>query len=195
MKMGRAMVFYQSRQPLRMREVSKPEPAKGQLLIRVKSCGVCRTDLHVVDGELDHPKLPLIPGHQIVGVVEDTGKNVTGYSAGDRVGVPWLGGSCGSCDYCKSGRENLCDQAVYTGYQIDGGFAEFCVANADYCFHLPEGYSDFEVAPLLCGGLIGFRAYRMTGDAKSIGFYGFGASAHRMASINGTRNDTSPPRD
>lgn len=146
--------------------------------LRVRACGVCRTDLHVVDGELTEPTLPLVLGHQIVGVVDALGEGVDTFTLGDRVGVPWLGGSCGGCDYCVSGRENLCDEPRFTGYQINGGFAEFCVANARFCFHIPEGYPDLQAAPLLCAGLIGYRALCMAGDGARLGFYGFGAAAH-----------------
>jgi len=149
----------------------------------VRVCGICRTDLHVVDGELTEPKLPLVPGHQIVGLVESVGEGVNGFARGDRVGVPWLGGSCQKCSYCRSERENLCSKARYTGYQIDGGFAELCVADERFCFPLPGGYPDIQAAPLLCAGLIGYRAYRMVGDAKRIGFYGFGAAAHILIQV------------
>jgi propanol-preferring alcohol dehydrogenase len=144
---------------------------------------VCRTDLHIVDGELAHPRLPLIPGHQIVGVVDRVGPGVAHPAPGERVGVPWLGWTCGECRYCRAGRENLCDLAKFTGYQIDGGFAEYAVADARYCFPIPAGYPDAQAAPLLCGGLIGWRALRMTGDARRLGFYGFGSSAHMLAQV------------
>jgi propanol-preferring alcohol dehydrogenase len=178
--------------------VPKPKPGKGELLVRVITCAVCRTDLHVVDGELPDPKLPLIPGHQIVGRVEEIGegmwegrqrpdnsgaKAAPTFAIGDRVGIPWLGWTDGNCSYCGSGRENLCDNARFTGYTIDGGYAEFTVADARYCFHLPERYDDVEVAPLLCAGLIGYRSYRKTGDARRIGIYGFGNAAHLIAQI------------
>lgn len=180
----RAMQLLAQHQPLRMVEVPQPAPAPGQLLIRVATCGVCRTDLHVVDGDLTAPKLPLIPGHQIVGRVEALGEGAAGFALGDRVGVPWLGGSCGHCDHCRAGRENLCDEAVYTGYQIDGGFAETCVADARFCFPLPEGYPDLQAAPLLCAGLIGYRSLRLAGDdAQRIGFYGFGSAAHILTQV------------
>ena len=143
----------------------------------MRACGICRTDLHVVDGELTGPKLPLIPGHQIVGVVAAAGSGATRYAVGRRIGVPWLAGSCGRCNYCRSGRENLCDHARYTGYQMDGGYADFCVADERFCFPIPEGYPDLQAAPLLCAGLIGYRSLRMTGDARLVGFYGFGAAA------------------
>lgn len=154
------------------------EPSESQLQVKVHACGICRTDLHVVDGELPDAKLPLIPGHQIVGEVTKIGKSVYGFSLGQRVGIPWLGGTCGTCSFCTSGQENLCDSARYTGYQINGGFAEFAVADADFCFPIPKGYPDMQAAPLLCAGLIGYRAFRMCGERKKIGLYGFGAAAH-----------------
>ena len=175
---------------LELRDVPKPKPAAGQLLIRVSACAVCRTDLHIVDGELSEPKLPLILGHQIVGQVEAVGDvdshlavRRPQFAAGDRVGVPWLGWTDGDCAYCQSGRENLCDRAKFTGYTIDGGYAEFTVADARYCFCLPKEYEDVEVAPLLCAGLIGFRSYRKTGTAKRLGIYGFGNAAHLITQI------------
>ncbi len=170
-------------QPLQLQDLPKPQPAAGQLLLKVTACGICRTDLHVVDGELTHPKLPLVPGHQIVGRVEALGPGVAGFALGQRVGVPWLGGSCGSCWYCRHEKENLCDAARYTGYQINGGFAEYTVADAAYCFELPECYDDLQAAPLLCAGLIGYRAYRLLEAATSIGLYGFGAAAHILAQV------------
>jgi len=168
---------------LRLADVSEPKPGSGELLIQVRCCGLCRTDLHVVDGELTKPKLPLIPGHQIVGTVIQTGQGAVRFKQGERVGVPWLGGSCGKCFYCLSGRENLCDWARYTGYQIDGGFAEMCVADERFCFPIPEGYPNLQAAPLLCAGLIGYRAYRMAGEGKRLGFYGFGAAAHILIQV------------
>jgi alcohol dehydrogenase, propanol-preferring len=180
----RAMVLDKPRQPLRLRDVEKPSPSKGQLLVRVAACAVCRTDLHVVDGELPDPKLPLIPGHQIVGYVEEIGEEVNSkFKVGDRVGIPWLGWTDGECAYCRSSRENLCDRARFTGYTIDGGYAEFTVADARFCFHLPDRYNDVEVAPLLCAGLIGYRSYRKTGDTQKLGIYGFGNAAHLIAQI------------
>lgn len=179
----RAMILKGQRQPLEEVDLSDPRPEAGQLLIRVHACGICRTDLHIVDGELPEPKLPLVPGHQIVGIVEEAGSKTGRFSPGDRVGVPWLGWSCGKCDFCRKGQENLCDQARYTGYQIDGGFAELCVADERFCFLIPEGYPDIQAAPLLCAGLIGYRAYRMTGDAQRLGFYGFGAAAHILIQV------------
>jgi len=179
----RAMVLEQAKTPLILRDVPKPKPTAGQLLVRVHACAVCRTDLHIVHAELTEPKLPLILGHQIVGRVEQVGENVTGFFVGNRVGVPWLGWTDGDCAYCRSSRENLCDRARFTGYTIDGGYAEFTVADARYCFHLPDQYEDSAVAPLLCAGLIGFRSYRKTGDAKRIGIYGFGNAAHLITQI------------
>jgi propanol-preferring alcohol dehydrogenase len=179
----RAMVLERAKQPLQLREVPKPKPARGQVLVRVATCAVCRTDLHVVDGELPDPKLPLIPGHQIVGRIEEIADGVKGFSIGDRVGIPWLGWTDGDCIYCRSNRENLCDRARFTGYTIDGGYAEFTVADARFCFHLPDRYNDVEVAPLLCAGLIGYRSYRKTGNARRLGIYGFGNAAHLIAQI------------
>lgn len=193
----RAMVLKEPKGLLELRDVPKPKPGRGQMLVRVSTCAVCRTDLHVVDGELPNPKLPLILGHQIVGHVEEIGemgegpqssdsrgtKAVPSFVIGDRVGIPWLGWTDGDCAYCRSGRENLCDNARFTGYTIDGGYAEFTVADARYCFHLPERYNDVEVAPLLCAGLIGYRSYRKTGDAQRLGVYGFGNAAHLIAQI------------
>jgi propanol-preferring alcohol dehydrogenase len=164
-----------------------PEPQADELLIQVSACGVCRTDLHVVDGELAHPKHQLIPGHEIVGTVVATGPGTTRFTVGQRIGVPWLGRTCGRCDYCLSGRENLCDEAQFTGYTLDGGYAQFAVANQRYCFALPEGYSDAEAAPLLCAGLIGYRALIAAGDAHRLGIYGFGAAAHIIAQIARTQ--------
>jgi alcohol dehydrogenase, propanol-preferring len=179
----RAMILEKPRQPLQLREVAAPRLAAGQLLVRVATCAVCRTDLHVVDGELPDPKLPLIPGHQIVGRIEQIGESVEGFSAGDRVGIPWLGWTDGECVYCRSNRENLCDRARFTGYTIDGGYAEFTVADARFCFHLPDEYSDVDVAPLLCAGMLGYRSYRKTGDAHRLGIYGFGNAAHLIAQV------------
>ena len=179
----RAMVLEEPKRSLKLRDVPKPKPDRGQLLVRVRTCAVCRTDLHVADGELPDPKLPLILGHQIVGEVEEIGDKISNFAIGDRVGVPWLGWTDGNCPYCRSGRENLCDNARFTGYTIDGGYAEFTVADARYCFHLPERYDDVEVAPLLCAGLIGYRSYRKTGDARRLGMYGFGNAAHLIAQL------------
>ena len=165
---------------LRESELPAPEPGPGQVSVAVSACGVCRTDLHVVDGELPEPKLPLVPGHQVVGRVVEGGER---FAAGDRVGIPWLGWTCGECRYCVSGRENLCDRARFTGYQLDGGYAEAVVADERFCFPLPEGYDDLQAAPLLCAGLIGYRALRLAGDAERVGLYGFGASAHIVAQV------------
>ena len=169
--------------PLARVELARPEPGPGQILLQVRACGVCRTDLHVVDGDLTAAKLPIVPGHEIVGEVIETGAGVERIEPGLRVGVPWLGWSCGTCAYCRSGRENLCAEARYTGYQIDGGYADFTIADARYCFPLPEGYGDVEAAPLLCAGLIGHRSYRMAGEARRLGLYGFGAAAHIIAQV------------
>ena len=179
----RAMVLEKPRQPLVQRDVPKPNPEAGQLLVRVATCAVCRTDLHVVDGELPDPKLPLILGHQIAGRIEEIGGGVKGFSVGDRVGIPWLGWTDGDCVYCRSNRENLCNRARFTGYTIDGGYAEFAVADARFCFRLPEQYNDVDVAPLLCAGMLGYRSYRKTGDAHRVGIYGFGNAAHLIAQI------------
>jgi alcohol dehydrogenase, propanol-preferring len=164
-------------------DLDVPRPGATGILIRVLACGVCRTDLHVVDGELPDPSIPIIPGHEIVGRVEQLGEEVTGFARGDRVGVPWLGWSCGVCEFCRDGRENLCRRARYTGYQIDGGYAEFVVADARFCFALPAQYDDAHAAPLLCAGLIGYRAYRMAGAGRRIGIYGFGAAAHIITQV------------
>jgi propanol-preferring alcohol dehydrogenase len=179
----RAMMFEHMGAPLRLVDAPRPSPAAGEVLIRVQACGVCRTDLHIVDGELPSPKPSLVPGHQIVGVVEQRGSAVTGLAPGARVGVPWLGWTCGRCGYCRSGRENLCDEARFTGYQIDGGYAEYATADARYCFAIPEGYPDPQAAPLLCAGLIGYRCLRFAGDAERLGLYGFGAAAHIIAQV------------
>ncbi len=164
-------------------DVAKPKPDAGQLLVRLSACAVCRTDLHIVDGELPDPKLPLIPGHQIVGHIEQVGTGVEKFSIGNRVGIPWLGWTDGKCVYCRSNRENLCDRARFTGYTIDGGYGEFVVADARFCFHLPEQYDDVDIAPLLCAGMLGYRSYRKTGDARRLGIYGFGNAAHLIAQI------------
>jgi len=168
---------------LELLDIPIPEPKSGEILIRVSACGVCRTDLHVVDGELTQPKLPLVLGHQIVGYVEAIGEDVKQFHRGQRIGVPWLGGSCGNCFYCDAGNENLCDDAVYTGYQINGGFSEYTVADARYCFVMPADFRDLQAAPLLCAGLIGYRAYRLAANAKRLGFYGFGAAAHILIQV------------
>ena len=169
----RAMVFDGAGRELSLRDVSMPSARPGDLLLRVRACGVCRTDLHIVDGELERPKLPLVPGHQIVGETED----------GRRLGVPWLGWTCGECLFCRSGRENLCDRARFTGFHLDGGYAEWVVADERFCFPIPDGFGDLEAAPLLCAGLIGYRALRLAGDAERLGLYGFGAAAHIVAQV------------
>lgn len=179
----KAMILKKQKEALELADVPDPRPGKGQVLLEIHACGVCRTDLHVLDGDLKEPKLPIIPGHQIVGRIIELGDGITKFKVGDRVGVPWLGYSCGKCDYCRSGRENLCDYAKYTGYQIDGGYAEKCVANEDYCFPVPEGYPDMQAAPLLCAGLIGYRSLKLAGEGKRLGFYGFGQSAHILIQV------------
>jgi propanol-preferring alcohol dehydrogenase len=177
------MVLEAPGRKVQKRCLPRPQPGPDELLIKVAACAVCRTDLHVVDGDLPNPKLPLVPGHEIVGRVMACGTNVRRFSIGDRIGIPWLGWTCGVCRYCSSGRENLCVSARFTGYQIDGGYAEYTVADARYCFRIPDNYSDVEAAPLLCAGLIGYRALKMTGDAERVGIYGFGAAAHIVAQI------------
>lgn len=179
----RAMIFRGAGKPLEKSAIDIPTPGAGQLLIKVKACAVCRTDLHVVDGELTHPKLPLIPGHEIVGEVAQLGDGVGRYSVGARVGVPWLGWTCGTCAFCQASQENLCDAAKFTGYTVDGGYAEYTVADERFCFPIAESYSDAEAAPLLCAGLIGFRSLVKAGDPKRLGFYGFGAAAHIVAQV------------
>jgi len=179
----RAMVLDAPRTPLVMRERPLPTPGAGEILVSVSACGVCRTDLHVVDGELEHAKLPIVPGHEIVGRVAALGSGVSGFSIGDRVGVPWLGATCGICPYCRSGAENLCDTPVFTGYTRDGGYATHAVADARFCFPLGEADDDAEIAPWLCAGLIGWRSYRMAGEGKTLGLYGFGAAAHILAQV------------
>ncbi len=179
----KAMVLSRARQPLELRDIPVPSPGPAEVLLRVAACAVCRTDLHVVDGELTRPKLPLVPGHEIVGVIEDLGGQIAGLEAGDRVGVPWLGWTCRTCASCRSGRENLCERAQFTGYTRDGGYAEYVVADASYVFRIPESYEDVQAAPLLCAGLIGFRAYRLGGSGERLGLYGFGAAAHLLAQV------------
>jgi propanol-preferring alcohol dehydrogenase len=176
----RAMVLHRQREPLRLEDLAEPEPGPGQVLLEIAACGICRTDLHIVDGELTEPKLPLVPGHQIVARVLEGGER---FEAGARVGVPWLGWTDGTCRYCRSGRENLCDNARFTGYDIDGGYAERTVADERFCFPLPEGYEDLNVAPLLCAGLIGHRTLRLAGHAERLGIYGFGAAAHIVCQV------------
>jgi len=177
------MQFNRPGEGLRQAELPTPEPGAGQVLVKVRACGVCRTDLHIVDSELPNPKLPIIPGHEIVGRVETLGGGVDRFEIGERVGVPWLGFTCGTCQHCTSGNENLCDDASFTGYQIDGGYAEYAVADARYCFPIRGDYDDAEAAPLLCAGLIGYRALRMAGDAERLGIYGFGAAGHIVAQV------------
>jgi propanol-preferring alcohol dehydrogenase len=179
----KAMVLRRPGTPLRLEDLPVPTPGPDELLLRVRACAVCRTDLHILAGELTEPKLPLVLGHEIVGVVEAAGPGAEGVEIGARVGVPWLGWTCGQCQFCRSGRENLCSRARFTGYQIDGGYAEYAVADHRYCFPLPQEYSDLEAAPLLCAGLIGFRTLRMAGDAHRLGIYGFGAAAHIITQV------------
>jgi len=179
----RAMLLDRPGTPLRMVHLPVPQPGSGTLLIEVEACGVCRTDLHLIDGELPHPVLPMIPGHEIVGRVAAIGQGVAGFVVGQRVGVPWLGWTCGECRFCTSGRENLCDAARFTGYQIQGGYAEYTVADARYCFLLPDAGDAAPLAPLLCAGLIGYRALRLAGESNRVGIYGFGAAAHIVAQV------------
>src|SRR5438270_4685975 len=179
----RAMVLEKIGAPLVLRDVPEPKVGRGQLLVCVSVCSVCGTDRHIVDGELPDAKLPLILGHQIVGRVKEMGESVNGFSINDRVGIPWLGWTDGDCSYCRSNRENLCDKGKFTGYNIDGGYAEFTVADARYCFHLPNEYDDVDLAPLLCAGMLGYRSYRKTGDARRLGIYGFGNAAHLIAQV------------
>ncbi len=179
----RAMVFEGPGKPLQLIDAPMPKPGPDELLLKVGACGLCRTDLHVVDGDLDKPTLPLIPGHQVVGTIVEAGRDVNDFTVGQRVGVPWLGGSCGCCSYCEEGCENLCDHALFTGYTIPGGFAEYTLADARFAFPIPESYSDRQAAPLLCAGLIGFRSLNMAGEGKRIGFFGFGAAAHILIQI------------
>ncbi len=179
----KAMRWHVAGEPLSLDEVPIPRPNEHQALLRVRACGVCRTDLHLLDGELPGAQCPVTPGHEIVGDIVETGRAVTQYHPGERVGVPWLGGTCAECHYCRGGLENLCDDACFTGCTIDGGYAEYAVADARYCFPIPARYSDAEAAPLLCAGFIGFRAYRAAGDASNLGLYGFGAAAHLLAQV------------
>ncbi|HEY6920993.1 MAG TPA: alcohol dehydrogenase catalytic domain-containing protein, partial [Methyloceanibacter sp.] len=178
-----AMVLERAGEPLHAAELQVPTPGPHQILIKVAACGVCRTDLHVFDGELQYPKLPLVLGHEIVGHVEALGEDVEGFAIGERVGVPWLGYTDGTCSYCREGAENLCDHPLFTGYQIDGGYAQYTVADARYVFPIPDGYSDAEAAPLLCAGLIGYRSLKLAGPGKRLGIYGFGAAAHIVAQV------------
>ena len=183
MALMRAMVLDRPGTPLVLREQQIPQPGPGEILVEIAACGVCRTDLHVVDGELPQPKLPIVPGHEIVGCVAAVGEGITGFMRGERVGVPWLGATCGVCPYCRSGRENLCDHPLFTGYTRDGGYATHTLADARFCFPLDEKLDAAEAAPLLCAGLIGWRSYRMAGDGQALGLYGFGAAAHILAQV------------
>jgi propanol-preferring alcohol dehydrogenase len=178
-----AMVLERAGSPLQARDIVRPTPGEGQVLVRVSACGVCRTDLHVCDGDLTEPKLPLVPGHEVVGRVAETGPGVEAFAPGQRVGIPWLGWTCGDCRFCRAGKENLCENARFTGYTLDGGYAGFCVADARYCFAIEGDYSDAEAAPLLCAGLIGYRSLSMAGDGRRLGLYGFGAAAHIVAQV------------
>ncbi|PYO60364.1 MAG: alcohol dehydrogenase [Gemmatimonadetes bacterium] len=179
----RAMLLDAARHSLRAAQIPRPEPGLGQILLAVQACGVCRTDLHVADGDLPNPKLPLVPGHEIVGTVAGLGADVRGWALGERAGVPWLGWTCGECRYCRTGRENLCQRARFTGYHLDGGYTEYTVADARYVFRIPADYQDLEAAPLLCAGLIGYRSLVAAGDAERLGLYGFGAAAHIVAQV------------
>jgi alcohol dehydrogenase, propanol-preferring len=179
----RAMILEAPGAGLREVDLPRPEPGPDELLIQVRACGVCRTDLHVVDGELPNPKLPLVPGHEVVGIVAQKGEQVERFRVGDRVGVPWLGRTCGACRYCLGGRENLCDRPGFTGYTLDGGYAEYMLADQHYCFPIPAAYGDAQAAPLLCAGLIGYRSLVMAGDARRLGIYGFGAAAHIVIQV------------
>lgn len=179
----KAMLLERPRHPLAPAELPDPQPGPGQVLLRVHACGVCRTDVHIADGELSAPRLPLVPGHQIAGMVLATGPGADRYAVGSRVGVPWLGWACGVCAYCRSGAENLCDDARFTGLHLDGGYAERTVADERFCFPIPEGYPDSHAAPLLCGGLVGYRALRLAGDGRRLGFYGFGSAAHMLLQV------------
>jgi alcohol dehydrogenase, propanol-preferring len=179
----RAMLMNRAGEPLALEERPVPVPAAGQLLLRVRACAVCRTDLHVIDGELPHPRLPLVPGHEIVGEVVSAGPGAEGFDIGSRAGIPWLGWTCGRCRFCSSGQENLCDGARFTGYHLDGGYADYTVADARFCFALPDSVADLQAAPLLCAGLIGYRSLRFAGEAETIGIYGFGAAAHIVCQV------------
>ncbi|NGP77459.1 zinc-dependent alcohol dehydrogenase family protein [Balneolaceae bacterium YR4-1] len=184
----KAMVLEEQGDKLKLKDIQRPEPGRSQILLKVKTCGICRTDLHILDGDLDSPKLPLVPGHQIVGTIEKIGDGVTGFKKGQIVGVPWLGKTCGKCDFCENGQENLFDRAKFTGYDIDGGFAEYAVADAHFCFPLPQDYPEVQAAPLLCAGLIGYRSFRKIGNGEKIGFYGFGSAAHILTQVANYRN-------
>jgi propanol-preferring alcohol dehydrogenase len=182
------MLFKQVSKPLSLEEISEPSPGADELLIQVSACGVCRTDLHVFDGELSHPKLPLVLGHEIIGKVIRSGENATEFKEGMLVGVPWLASTCGHCAFCKRHEENLCDNAIFTGYTKDGGYAELTVADKDFCFEIPEGYDPYSAAPLMCAGLIGWRSYKMTGNGTNIGLYGFGGAAHILTQVASKQN-------
>lgn len=184
----KAIVFRETGKALQLETVPKPKPENHQLLVKVLACGVCRTDLHIVDGELNKPTLPLIPGHQVVGVVEQAGAQASHISVGSKVGIPWLGWTCGQCEFCRSEQENLCDHAQFTGYNINGGFAEYTVADARFCFPIPGDYPAEQAAPLLCAGMIGYRSLRMAGNAQKLGFYGFGSSAHILTQVANHQN-------
>ena len=177
------MRLHAPREALREEMIARPQPGAGEVLVRVAACGVCRTDLHIADGELEGGRLPIVPGHEIVGRVQARGPGANRFALGERVGVPWLGATCGSCEFCRSGRENLCERAQFTGFDRDGGYAEFALAREDFCFSIPARYDDAHAAPLLCAGLIGYRAFAMAGDARRIGLYGFGAAAHIIAQV------------
>ncbi|WP_445664461.1 zinc-dependent alcohol dehydrogenase family protein [Fodinibius sp. AD559] len=179
----KAMVLHSVGKPLELQDIPTPNPDKNQLLLKVQTCGVCRTDLHIIDGELEDPNLPLVLGHQIVGTIAEVGKNVSGFKAGDKVGVPWLGYTCGNCEFCQKNQENLCNNALFTGYDINGGFAEYAVADARFCFPIPNNYPAIQAAPLLCAGLIGYRSLRKTNNAQRLGFYGFGSAAHILTQV------------
>jgi alcohol dehydrogenase, propanol-preferring len=178
-----AMILEHPGRPLQWRKMPEPNPGRGEVLIQVSACAVCRTDLHIIDGELTQPKLPLVPGHEVVGRIVQTGQDAARFRPGDRVGVPWLAWTCGQCEYCRSGKENLCDSARFTGYSIDGGYASLMLADQRFCFAIPEKFSDAEAAPLLCAGLIGYRALSKTEEAKRLGIYGFGAAAHIISQV------------
>lgn len=184
----KAMVLEKQGEKLKRKEIEKPKPGSSQVLLKVTVCGICRTDLHILDGDLDSPKLPLVPGHQIVGTIEEIGEDVSGFKEGQKIGVPWLGKTCGECEFCQNDQENLCDHAKFTGYDIDGGFAEYTVADAHFCFPLPEDYPAIQAAPLLCAGLIGYRSFRKMGSGEKIGFYGFGSAAHILTQVANFHN-------
>ncbi|HVY50679.1 MAG TPA: zinc-dependent alcohol dehydrogenase family protein [Devosia sp.] len=179
----RAMRLHHPREPLRLDTIPEPRPGAGEIVVRVLACGVCRTDLHIVDGELAQHRAPLVPGHEVVGRIVEIGAGVNELRLGQRVGIPWLGHACGHCPYCRTGRENLCDTPAFTGYDRDGGYAEFAVAEGDFCVPLPDGYADAAIAPLLCAGLIGFRSYRRAGEGRTLGLFGFGAAAHIICQL------------